>query len=75
MLDSRPLPLPFTIISIFFMPKSAAFNAASLAALCAAKAVDFRAPFNPEQPDDDQQSVLPKRSEIVIIQLLNVVLI
>jgi len=62
-------------ISIFSIPISIAFVAAFLATICAAKGVFFLVPLKPEVPDEAQQRVLPKISQIVIIVLLNVVLI
>ena len=57
------------------MPCSIAFFAASSAANCAAKGVDFLEPLKPLFPDEDQDIVLPDVSVIVIIVLLNVELI
>ena len=68
--DSLPLPGPLMTTSTCFMPCSIAFFPASSAASCAAKGVDFREPLNPLLPDDDQETVLPVVSVIVIIVLL-----
>jgi hypothetical protein len=70
--DSLPLPGPFMIISIFFIPCSIAFLPASSAANWAAKGVDFLEPLKPLFPDDDQETVFPVVSVIVIIVLLKV---
>src|SRR4029078_2864527 len=54
------------------MTSSAALRAAASAATCAAKGVPLRDPLNPHCPALDQTSVLPCRSVIVTIVLLNV---
>jgi hypothetical protein len=46
-----------------------------LATICAAKGVLFLVPLKPEVPEEAQQSVFPKISQIVTIVLLKVVLI
>jgi hypothetical protein len=48
------------------------FRAASSAARCAAKAVDFREPLNPTVPALPQAITLPLGSVSVTIVLLNV---
>lgn len=50
---------------------SVALLAASYAACCAAKGVPLREPRNPRAPDDDCATMLPSRSVIEIIVLLN----
>ena len=70
--DSLPLPGPFIIISMFFIPCSIAFFPASSAASCAANGVDFLDPLKPLLPEELQETVLPVLSVIVIIVLLNV---
>src|SRR3989337_1887371 len=52
------------------MPCSMAFLPASSAAIWAAKGVDLREPLNPMVPEEDQASVLPCASVIVIMVLL-----
>src|SRR5690606_24089721 len=69
--DSRPEPGPQTSTSSTFMPCSMAFLPASSAAIWAAKGVDLREPLKPMVPDEDQASVLPWASVMVIIVLLN----
>ena len=73
--DSLPLPGPLMTTSTCFMPCSIAFFPASSAASCAANGVDFLEPLNPLFPEEDQDTVLPVVSVIVIIVLLNVELI
>src|SRR5207302_6970551 len=69
--DSRPEPGPETSTSKVRMPCSTAFLAASSAAICAAYGVDLREPLKPIMPADDQETVLPCASVMVIIVLLN----
>ena len=69
---SRPEPGPFTNTSTLCRPCSCARRAAASAASCAAKGVDFREPLNPTLPALAQLIVLPCRSVIVTIVLLNV---
>ena len=72
MADSLPEPGPFIITSTFFIPCSIAFFPASSAASWAANGVDFLEPLNPLLPDEDQDTVLPFKSVIVMIVLLKV---
>src|ERR1700733_15745569 len=69
--DSRPGPGPMTRTSTFFTPCSCAAVPARSAATCAANGVDLREPRKPQPPDVAQDSVLPCRSVIVMIVLLN----
>jgi len=69
---SRPFPRPFITISIFSIPSSIALIAAFFAALCAAKGVFLRDPLKPDVPEEAQQTVFPKLSQIVIMVLLKV---
>src|SRR6187401_2810638 len=69
--DSRPGPGPLMRTSMFFTPHSCAARPARSAATCAANGVDLREPLNPALPDVDHDSVLPWRSVIVTIVLLN----
>src|SRR6266704_3073268 len=69
--DSRPGPGPPTRTSTFFRPCSCAALPAFSAATCAANGVLLREPRNPQPPDVAQDSVLPCRSVIVMIVLLN----
>src|SRR5690625_5593424 len=69
--DSRPGPGPLTLTSRFFMPCSCAARPALSAATWAAKGVDLREPRNPDPPDVAQDTVLPWRSVIVMLVLLN----
>src|SRR5262245_56220193 len=69
---SRPEPGPFTNTSTFCSPCSCAARAAFSAASCAANGVDLREPLKPTLPALAQLSVLPCRSVIVTIVLLNV---
>src|SRR3954467_11599366 len=69
---SRPEPGPFTNTSTFCRPCSCAARAAFSAASCAANGVDLREPLNPTLPALAHDSVLPCRSVIVTIVLLNV---
>src|SRR5207342_3515780 len=69
---SRPEPGPFTNTSTFCRPCSWAWRAAFSAASCAANGVDLREPLKPTLPALAQLSVLPCRSVMVTIVLLNV---
>src|SRR5579863_2155229 len=69
--DSRPGPGPPTRTSTFFRPCSCAATPAFSAATCAANGVLLREPRNPQPPEVAQDSVLPWRSVIVMIVLLN----
>jgi len=57
--------------SMFLTPHSCAARPARSAATCAANGVDFLDPLNPAFPEVDHDSVLPCRSVIVMIVLLN----
>src|SRR6516165_7618727 len=70
--DSRPAPGPFTITVTFFRPCSIALAAASPAATCAAKGVDFRLPLKPRAPAEDQERTFPETSVMVMMVLLKV---
>src|SRR5580700_8862772 len=69
--DSRPGPGPPTRTSTFFTPCSCAFAPAFSAATWAANGVLLREPRKPHPPDVAHESVLPWRSVIVMIVLLN----
>src|SRR5262245_60056966 len=69
--DSRPGPGPRTRTSTVRSPYSCAATPAFSAATCAANGVLLREPRKPEPPDVAQASVLPWRSVIVTIVLLN----
>src|SRR5580698_782244 len=69
--DSRPGPGPITRTSTFFTPCSWAATPARSAATCAANGVDLREPRKPQPPEVAQDKVLPWRSVIVMIVLLN----
>ena len=69
--DSLPDPGPDTSTFNDFSPYSFAFVPTSSAAIWAAKGVDFLEPLKPFWPADDQASVFPFSSLIVIIVLLN----
>src|ERR1700724_4349344 len=69
--DSRPGPGPPTRTSTFFTPCSCAATPAFSAATWAANGVLLREPRNPQPPEVAQDSVLPCRSVIVMIVLLN----
>src|SRR5439155_8129890 len=69
---SRPEPGPFTKTSTFWRPCSWAPRAAFSAASCAANGVDLREPLKPTLPALAHEIVLPCRSVIVTIVLLNV---
>src|SRR5678809_699063 len=69
--DSRPGPGPPTRTSTFFTPCSCAAVPAFSAATCAANGVLLREPRKPQPPEVAQDSVLPWRSVIVMIVLLN----
>src|SRR5512134_1403455 len=69
--DSRPLPGPFTRMSIERRPCSRADVAAAVAACCAANGVPLREPLKPSVPALDQDTTLPSRSVIVTTVLLN----
>jgi hypothetical protein len=56
---------------MFFTPHSCAARPARSAATCAANGVDLREPLNPAWPEVAQASVLPWRSVIVTMVLLN----
>src|SRR5215468_7104452 len=70
--DSRPEPGPCTRTSMLFMPYvSRATVAVESEACCAAYGVPLREPLKPIAPAEDQQSVRPSESVIVICVLLN----
>src|SRR6478735_12778878 len=69
--DSRPGPGPPTRTSTFLTPCSWAATPAFSAATCAANGVLLREPRKPQPPDVAHESVLPCRSVIVMIVLLN----
>src|SRR5512143_1557746 len=69
--DSRPGPGPFTRTSRFFTPHSLALFPAFSAATCAANGVLLREPLKPQLPARAQASVLPCRSVMLMIVLLN----
>src|SRR5687767_3403159 len=69
--DSRPGPGPLMRTSMFFTPHSCAARPARSAATCAANGVDLREPLKPALPEVAQDSVLPWRSVIVMMVLLN----
>src|SRR6056297_2997459 len=69
--DSRPGPGPLTRTSRFLTPKSCAARPACSAATWAANGVDLREPRKPEPPAVAHDNVLPLRSVIVMIVLLN----
>src|SRR5690606_13041579 len=70
--DSRPAPGPRTITETVRRPCSIALAAASPAATCAAKGVDFRDPLKPRAPALDQAMTFPETSVMVMRVLLNV---
>ncbi len=49
-----------------------ALAAASPAATCAAKGVDFRLPLKPRAPAEDQEMTFPETSQMVMMVLLKV---
>src|SRR5439155_16931810 len=69
---SRPDPGPFTKTSTLCTPCFWARRAAASAASWAANGVDLREPLKPTLPALAHESVLPCRSVIVTIVLLNV---
>src|SRR5688500_20237692 len=69
--DSRPGPGPLMRTSMFLTPHSWAARPARSAATCAANGVDLREPLKPALPEVAQDSVLPWRSVIVTMVLLN----
>src|SRR5712691_9459456 len=69
---SRPDPGPLTNTSTLTSPCSCARRAAASAASWAANGVDLRDPLKPTLPALAHESVLPSRSVIVTIVLLNV---
>src|SRR5437868_10620456 len=69
--DSRPGPGPLMRTSMFFTPHSCAARPARSAATCAANGVDLREPLKPACPEVAQDNVLPWRSVIVTMVLLN----
>src|SRR3954467_7785158 len=69
---SRPEPGPFTNTSTFCRPCSCAARAAFSAASCAANGADLREPLKPTLPALAHHRVLPCRSVMVTIVLLNV---
>src|SRR3954468_7613204 len=69
--DSRPGPGPLMRTSMFFTPHSCAARPQRSAATCAASGVDLREPLKPALPEVAQASVLPWRSVIVTMVLLN----
>jgi hypothetical protein len=56
---------------MFFTPHSCAARPARSAATCAANGVDLREPLKPAWPEVAQDSVLPWRSVMVTMVLLN----
>src|ERR1700722_2833123 len=69
--ESRAGPGPPTRTSPLFTPCSCAAVPAFSAATCAANGVDLREPRKPQPPEVAQDRVLPCRSVIVMIVLLN----
>src|SRR5450631_4666768 len=69
--DSRPGPGPLIRTSMFLTPHSCAARPARSAATCAANGVDLREPLNPALPEVAHDSVLPWRSVMVMMVLLN----
>src|ERR1700690_2592726 len=69
--DSRPEPGPLTRTSTLIRPNSLALRAASVAAIWAAKGVDFFEPWKPTKPGEAQLIVLPCLSAMVTMVLLN----
>src|SRR5438552_12997243 len=69
--DSRPGPGRLMLTSIFFTPHSCAARPQRSAATCAANGVDLREPLKPALPEVAQSSVLPCRSVMVTMVLLN----
>src|ERR1041385_1976677 len=69
--DSRPGPGPLMRTSMFFTPHSCAARPQRSAATCAANGVDLREPLKPAWPEVAQASVLPWRSVMVTMVLLN----
>src|SRR4051812_7578284 len=69
--DSRPGPGPLMRTSMFFTPHSCAARPARSAATWAANGVDLREPLKPAWPEVAQDNVLPWRSVIVTMVLLN----
>src|SRR5258705_1281442 len=57
--------------SMFLTPHSCAARPARSAAICAANGVDLREPLKPALPEVAQDSVLPWRSVMVTMVLLN----
>src|SRR4051812_33176813 len=72
MADSRPLPGPCTRTCTRFTPALSASRAACSAATVAAKGVLFFDPLKPALPDEPHATVLPCKSVIVTVVLLNV---
>src|SRR5690625_3774527 len=70
--ESRPGPGPLIRTSKFFTPNSMAARPAISAASGAAKGVDLREPLHPAPPAVAHDKVLPWRSVMVTIVLLNV---
>src|SRR5690606_3616167 len=69
--DSRPGPGPLTRTSRFLTPYSLAAVPARSAATCAANGVLLREPLKPQLPAVAHDSVLPWRSVMLTIVLLN----
>src|SRR4030088_3690939 len=69
--DSRPGPGPLMPTSMFLTPHSCAARPARSAATCAAKGVDLREPLKPALPEVAHESVLPWRSVMGVMVLLN----
>lgn len=67
---SLPGPGPFTITLACRIPCEIDCFAAVLAAVFAANGVPFRAPLNPQTPDEHQDTTSPFNVVIVIIVLL-----
>src|SRR5699024_11212946 len=70
MAASRPWPWPLTKTSTVFRPCSIAARAATSAAVCAAKWVDFLRPRRPCPPEEAQEIALPWVSVTVTMVLL-----
>src|SRR5258708_34999083 len=69
--DSRPGPGPLMRTSMFLTPHSCAARPARSAATCAANGVDLREPLQPALPEVAHDRVLPCRSVMVTMVLLN----
>src|SRR5713101_7561334 len=69
--DARPGPGPLMRTSMFFTPHACAARPACSARTCAANGVDFLEPLKPAAPEVAHASVLPWRSVMVTMVLLN----